>query len=62
MSARMLLVRKGFEGSFSSRSDVDEFNQKQIAPTLGMKEPPPTEELIKAPSRFAMKTKENENK
>ena len=55
MVARMLQTRRAFEGSFSARSDVDEFNPKQIAPTLAMKAPPPTAELLKAPSRFAMK-------
>ena len=55
MVARMLQTRKAFEGRFSARSDVDEFNPKQIAPTLAMKAPPPTAELLKAPSRFAMK-------
>lgn len=62
MAARMLSTRKEFQGIFSSRSDVDEFNPKQIAPTLGMKEVPSTEQLLKAPSRFTMKLKESENK
>lgn len=57
MPAKILDVRRAFEGSFSSRSDVDEFNPKQIAPTLAMKAPPPTE-LMKAPSRFKL---DNEN-
>lgn len=61
MVARMLDLRRGFEGSFSAKSDVDEFNPKQIAPTLAMKAPPSTEELMKAPSRFAMKPKATEN-
>lgn len=61
MAARMLDTRKRFEGSFSAKSDVDDFNPKQIAPTLAMKAPPPTEELMKAPSRFAMKPKTTEN-
>lgn len=55
MVARMLQTRQEFKGSFSGRSDVDEFNPKQIAQTIGMKEPPPTEQLMKAPSRFNMK-------
>lgn len=62
MAARMLFTRKEFQGIFSSRSDVDEFNPKQISPTLGMKEAPPTEQLLKAPSRFSMKPKESEDK
>jgi len=62
MAARMLLTRKEFQGSFSGPLDVDEFDPKQIAPTLGMKEPPPTEELMKGPSRFSMKPKHNEEK
>ena len=36
MVPRMLELRKGFEGSFSEKSDVDEFDPKQIAPTLGV--------------------------
>ena len=55
MVAHMLKVRSEFEEKFSGRSDQDEFDPKQIAPTIGMKEPPPTEELLKAPSRFTMK-------
>lgn len=62
MAARMLFTRKEFQGIFSSRSDVDEFKPKQISPTLGMKEAPPTEQLLKAPSRFSMKPKESEDK
>ena len=62
MAAGMLSKRKEFQGIFSSRLDVNEFNPKQIAPTLGMKEAPPTEQLLKAPSRFSMKLKESENK
>ena len=30
---------------------------KQTHPKIGMKEPPPTEELMRGPSRFAMKPK-----
>ena len=61
MVSRILDTRRGFEGSFSARSDVDEFNPKQIAPTLAMKAPPSTEDLMKAPSRFLLKPKDNEN-
>ena len=61
MVSRMLDTRRGFEGSFSARSDVDEFNPKQIAPTLAMKAPPSTEDLMKAPSRFLLKPKDNKN-
>lgn len=39
MVARMLEVPRGLQGSFSSKNDVDEFNPKQIAPTIGMKAP-----------------------
>lgn len=59
MVAKMLNTWKTFEGSFSVKSD--EFNPKQIALTLAMKAPPSTEELMKAPSRFAMKPKTTEN-
>ena len=59
MVARMLDTRRGFEGSFLARSDVDEFNSKQIAPTLAMKASPSTEELMKAPSRFFYEAKRN---
>lgn len=52
---------KGFEGSFSARHDIDEFIRKQIAPTRAMKVPPSAEELMKAPSIFAMKPKVTEN-
>jgi len=62
MAARMLSTRKNFQVIFSSRSDVDEFNPKQIAPTIGMNEAPPTKQLLKASSRFSMKLKESEDK
>ena len=61
MVSRMLDIRRGFEGSFSAKSDVDEFDPKQIALTLAMKAPPSTEELMKAPSRFSLKPKAMEN-
>ena len=32
----MLEVRRGFQGSFSAKLGVDEFNPKQIAPTIAM--------------------------
>lgn len=41
------------EGSFSQPSDRND--PKQIAPTLAMKEPPPTEVLMKGPSWFLKK-------
>ena len=42
-----------YEGSFTLPSDrLNEFDPKQIAPTIGMREPLPTEELKKGPSRF----------
>ena len=44
------------EGSFSQPSDRNEFDPKQIAQTLAMKEPPPTEVLMKGPSRFVKKS------
>ena len=55
--ARMLKERSQFEGSFTQHTDDNTFNPKQIAPTLGMKEPPPTEVLMKGPSRFEKPTK-----
>ena len=57
----MLDTCRGSQGSFSARSDVDDFNPKQIAPTLAMKAPPPNEELMKVPSRFYLKPKDTEN-
>ena len=62
MVSRMLDTCRGFEGTFSGRSDVDEFSPKQIAPTLAMKAPPSTGELMKTPSRFLLKPKENMGK
>ena len=60
MVIRMLEVRRGFQGSFSAKLGVDEFDPKQIAPTIAPALPPPpplTEKLMKAPSRFLVKTK-----
>lgn len=39
MVIRMLEVRRGFQGSFSAKLGVDEFDPKQIAPTIA---PPPS--------------------
>ncbi|XP_020616844.1 uncharacterized protein LOC110054824 [Orbicella faveolata] len=61
MVARMLHTERGFQGSFSAKNDVVEFDPKQIAPTLAMKATPSTEELMKAPSRFSLKPKVNGN-
>lgn len=61
MVARMLDTCRGFPGSFSAKNDVNEFDPKQIAPTLAMKAPPSTDELMKVPSRFSLKPKVNEN-
>jgi len=44
------------EGSFSQPSDRNEFDPQQIAATLAIKEPPPTEVLMKGPSRFVKKS------
>ena len=55
--SKMLQRRSQIEGSFSQPSDRNEFDPKQIAPTLAMKEPPPTEVLMKGPSRFPKKSK-----
>ena len=46
---------------FSAKNDIDEFDPKQIAPTLALKAPPSTEELMKAPSRFSFQPKVSEN-
>ncbi|XP_015748821.1 PREDICTED: uncharacterized protein LOC107328613 [Acropora digitifera] len=54
---KMLQRRSQIEGTFSQPSDRNEFDPKQIAPTLAMKEPPPTEVLMKGPSRFLKKSK-----
>ena len=55
--AKMLHRHSMYEGSFTLPSDrVNEFDPKQIAPTIGMKEPLPTEELMKGP-RFEKKVK-----
>ena len=52
MVAKMLQNRILFQGNFQARADVDEFDPKQISPTIGMMEPPPTEQLMNAPTRF----------
>lgn len=36
MVIRMLEVRRGFQGSFSAKLGVDEFDPQQIAPTIAM--------------------------
>jgi len=61
MVAGMLGTCRGFQSSFSARSDGDDFKPKQIAPTLAMRAPPPTEEVMKAASRFYFKPKNTEN-
>ena len=53
MVARMLKERCVFQGSFSQPTDDKIFDPKQIAPTIGMKEAPSTEELLKGPSRLS---------
>lgn len=55
--AKMLRMRTQMEGSFNLPSDRNEFDPKEIAATIGMKDPPPTEELLKGPSRFIAKQK-----
>lgn len=57
---KMLQRRAQMEGSFSQPSDRNEFDPKQIAPTLAMKEPPPTEVLMKGPSRFIKNSVKND--
>ena len=61
LEAKMLHRRCVHEGSFTLPSDRNDFDPKQIAPTIGMKEPPPTEELMKGPSRFDKKAIKNAN-
>lgn len=53
LMAKMLKERCLLEGSFSQKTDDNVFNPKQIAPTIGMKAAPSTEELMKGPSRLA---------
>lgn len=53
----MLWMCTRMEESFNLPSDHNEFDPKQIATTIGMKEPPPTEELLKGPLRFIGKQK-----
>ena len=53
MMAKMLKERCLLEGSFSQPTDDNLFNPKQIAPTIGMKAAPSTEELLKGPSRLS---------
>ena len=52
LMAKMLKEHCLLEGSFSEKTDDNVFNPKQIAPTIGMKAAPPTEELMKGPSRL----------
>ena len=45
-----------YEVSFTLPSDrISKFDPKQIVPTERMKEPPPTEELMKGPFCFVKK-------
>ena len=45
--AKMLHRHSTFEGSFTLPSDrMNEFDAKQISPTIGMKEPPSTETRV----------------
>lgn len=53
LMAKLLKERCLLEGSFSQKTDDNVFNPKQIAPTIGMKVAPSTEELMKGPSRLA---------
>ena len=55
--SKMLRLRTRLEGIFNLPSDGNEFDPKQIATTIGKKEPPPTEELLKGPLRFIGKQK-----
>lgn len=61
LMARMLKERCLLQGSFSQKTDDNVFDPKQIAPTIGMKAAPSTEELMKGPSRLAKKTTEEVN-
>ena len=51
--AKMLKERCLLQGSFSQPTDDNLFNPRQIAPTIGMKVTPSTEESLKGPSRLA---------
>ena len=53
LMAKMLKERCLLRGSFSQSTDDNVFDPKQIAPTIGMKAAPPTEELLKGPSRLS---------
>ena len=53
LMAKMLKERCLLRGSFSQSTDDNVFDPKQIAPTIGMKSAPPTEELLKGPSRLS---------
>ena len=53
LMAKMLKERCLFQGSFTQQTDDNIFNPKQIAPTIGMKAAPSTEELLKGPSRLS---------
>lgn len=52
---KMLQRCSEMEGSFSQPLDRNKFDPKQIAPTLAMKEPPPTEVLMKGPAIMVYK-------
>ncbi|KAJ7380581.1 hypothetical protein OS493_009048 [Desmophyllum pertusum] len=52
---KMLQSHSQMEGSFSQPSDRNKFDPKQIALTLAMKEPPPTEVLMKGPAIMVYK-------
>ena len=53
LMAKLLKERCLLEGSFSQKTDDNVFNPKQIAPNIGMKAAPSTEELMKGPSHLA---------
>ena len=53
--SKMLRMHSQMEGSLNLASDRNEFDPKQIATTIGMKES--EEELLKGPSRFTGKQK-----
>ena len=55
---RMLKERWVFAGVISQPIDDNLYNPKQIAPTLGMKEPPPNKVLLKGPTRFLKRSSE----
>lgn len=54
---KMLQERRDFIGCANQKIDDNVFHPKHIHRNLGMKDAPPTKELVKGPSRFNVKPK-----